>query len=308
VRRYAGTNTSRGSQREQALARIAARQDNVVTWHQVCQVGLGRGWLAHRIEVGTMQRLHRGVYLLGAAHPTPFVRCRAAVLACGDGAMLSHLSAAAAWKMVAVVEAEVGVTVLGRKPRQRARIRIHRVSTLAARDVRTLRGVRLTSPARTICDLAASEPIETAERAYSEALVLRLLTPAQLADAAGRVAANRGAAAVRRLLAGGPRITRSEAERRLLGLVARAGLPPPQTNVKLHGYRVDFVWPEHRLIIEVDGFQFHGHRRAFEQDRMRDQVLIARGYRVIRITWRQLTGEPLAVLARIAQALVHRAA
>jgi very-short-patch-repair endonuclease len=112
-----------------------------------------------------------------------------------------------------------------------------------------------------------------------------------------------GTATLRALLEDEPTFTRSEAERRLRRLILDGGLPPPETNVRLLGFEVDFVWPGAKLVVEVDGHAFHAHRAAFERDRERDQALVAAGYRVIRVTWRQLEREPLAVLARIAQAL-----
>ncbi len=98
-------------------------------------------------------------------------------------------------------------------------------------------------------------------------------------------------------------LTRSDAERRLLALIGQAGLKKSETNVRLLGYEVDLLWRAQRLVVEVDGHAFHAHRAAFERDRARDQVLVAAGYRVIRVTWRQLEREPLAILARIAGAL-----
>jgi very-short-patch-repair endonuclease len=89
----------------------------------------------------------------------------------------------------------------------------------------------------------------------------------------------------------------------MLKLLRDAGLPQPLTNTKVEGFEVDFLWPDQKLIVEFDGFQFHGHRAAFERDRRRDQRQIAAGYRVIRITWRQLAEEPLTVVATIARAL-----
>ncbi|MFZ0041498.1 MAG: DUF559 domain-containing protein [Solirubrobacteraceae bacterium] len=100
-------------------------------------------------------------------------------------------------------------------------------------------------------------------------------------------------------------MTRSKAERLLLALINEAELPRPMTNVRLHGYEVDFLWRAEKLVVEVDGHRFHGHRAAFERDRKRDQVLTAAGYRVIRVTWRQLEHEPVAVAVRIAQALAQ---
>jgi very-short-patch-repair endonuclease len=98
-------------------------------------------------------------------------------------------------------------------------------------------------------------------------------------------------------------MTRSEAERRLLELVRAARLPAPATNRRLHGHEVDFVWRPQRLVVEVDGYAFHSSRSAFERDRRRDADLIREGYRVIRLTWRQLTREPEAVVALLARAL-----
>jgi very-short-patch-repair endonuclease len=106
---------------------------------------------------------------------------------------------------------------------------------------------------------------------------------------------------------GATAMTRSEAERRLLRLIRAAGLPLPNTNARLDPFEVDFLWPGHRLVVEVDGFAFHSSRAAFERDRARDAELTARGYRVIRVTWRQTAAEPYVAVARIAQALGSQA-
>jgi very-short-patch-repair endonuclease len=97
--------------------------------------------------------------------------------------------------------------------------------------------------------------------------------------------------------------TRSEAERRMLDLVRAAGLLQPLPNVRLEGYSVDFLWPAQRLVVEVDGYRYHGHRAAFERDRRKDAMLLAAGYRVMRLTWRQLVHEPMLVAAMLASAL-----
>lgn len=103
---------------------------------------------------------------------------------------------------------------------------------------------------------------------------------------------------------GRPEMTRSEAERRFLALIRAARLPTPRTNVRVGRHEVDFVWPAERLIVEVDGFRYHGSRHAFERDRARDTDLAALGYTVVRVTWRQITEESHALIARIARALV----
>jgi very-short-patch-repair endonuclease len=292
---------------ERRIAAIAGRQDNVITREQLLSAGLGRGAIGHRLEAGLLQRLHRQVYLLGAAPPTFNGRVRAAVLACGAASLVSNRSAAAMWRLSDDERDTVDVTVVGRNPGRKPGIKVHRTSSLHRRDVRRRSGIPLTSPARTLLDLAATETQRVLERALNEARVLKLVNDRELQAAIDRAPARKGSQALRALLDHGPTITRSEAERRLLKLIRDANLPQPLTNVRLHGYMVDFLWPQNRMVVEFDGFAFHGHRQAFERDRKRDRTLVAAGYRVIRITWRQLTDEPLAVLASVAQALTAAA-
>jgi very-short-patch-repair endonuclease len=136
--------------------------------------------------------------------------------------------------------------------------------------------------------------------------VRELVSDRALRAVIDRAPSRKGSALMRALLAEDRNsgFTRSEAERRLRGLLRTAQLPLPRVNAQLHGFLVDFLWPEAKLIVEVDGYEFHKARAAFERDRRRDQVLIAAGYRVVRVTWRQLRDEAMAVIARIAQALV----
>ena len=143
------------------------------------------------------------------------------------------------------------------------------------------------------------------ERLIAEARVKRLIRPGELEKAAERGGRRKGVARLRGLLKaeGQPGITRSEAERILRRLLKQAGLPQPQTNVKIGRLEADFLWPTERVIIEVDSWQFHGHRRAFEHDHRKSLALEAAGYRVLRLTAQQLKDEPLAVIALLARAL-----
>jgi len=165
-----------------------------------------------------------------------------------------------------------------------------------------MRGFKITSIARTICDLAATESARDTEQAFQEALYREVVTDRDLARVLEREPHRRGAPIIRSLI-DNPSLTRSERERRILRLIDAAQLPKPLTNVNVHGYKVDMYWPSHGLIVEFDGWGAHGHRLAFENNRKRDQVHIANGIRVMRVTDRQLTGEPIAVTARIAMAL-----
>jgi very-short-patch-repair endonuclease len=289
---------------EQAVARIAGPQDNVIGREQLLRAGLGRGAIAHRLKAGTMQRLHSGVYLLGAAPPTAMARARAAALSCGEDAVISHRSAAELFGLLPESggDVDIEVTVAGRHVGLRAGVRRHRVAKLPQQDVTTVRGMRVTSVARTICDLAATESLAEVERAFQEALYRRVVTLRALAAVLAREPTRRGAPVIRTLIRD-PRLTRSERERLILKLIEQAQLPRPVTNVRLEGHLVDVFWPDQRLVLEFDGWGAHGHRPAFEKDRKRDQMLVAAGYRVLRVTDRQLLDEPLAVIARIAQAL-----
>jgi very-short-patch-repair endonuclease len=156
----------------------------------------------------------------------------------------------------------------------------------------------VTSPLRTLLDLAATLDPADLERTVNEAQVLRLVGAHDLA-----VAGRHGAPKLRAAARIEPRITRSRLERAMLALVRRAGLPVPETSVLIHDQLVDFYWPDHRLVVETDGYDVHATRARFEADRARDARLVAAGYVVLRFTWRQLEEEPEVVAARLAAAL-----
>jgi very-short-patch-repair endonuclease len=226
--------------------------------------------------------------------PGPRTREVAAVLAVGHDAAVSHRSAAGLWELLPPTDGLVEVTVTRGHPRHRPGIRIHRTRSLQhSLNV----GVRVTTPLRTLLDLAATSDARDLERAVEEAQVQKLVTRAELERHGSRFAA---------ALKHEPSLTRSEAEWRLLALIRAARLPAPRTNARVGAFEVDFLWPEHRLVVEVDGFAFHSTRAAFERDRARDRALQAAGYTVLRVTWRQLVEEPEAVVAALAAALVRR--
>jgi len=240
---------------------------------------------------------------VGHAALTPRAERLAAVLACGEGAVLSHRSAAVEWGMLLEDAVDViDVTVPHR--RVRPGIRTHRAE-LRPDDLRVRYGVPLTAPARTLLDIAPALDPRDLVRALERARIDGLLTPEDLDALARRAAGRRGARALRALLSDGPAFTRSEAERALLAPVRRAGLPMPRTNVRVAGHEVDAFWPAERLVVEVDGYRFHGGRAAFERDRRRDADLQAAGHRAIRVTWEALRCRPEGVVARLAGALAR---
>jgi very-short-patch-repair endonuclease len=292
------------------LAGAATRQNGLVTRSQLAGLGFSQTAIARRVANGTLHRLHQGVYVVGHEALAPLARETAALLACGPGAVISHLSAAVIWSLVpeGADGRDVHVTVTKRRVRSRPGLRVHGASDLTEVDVRRKGGVALTSPARTLLDLAGDRS-RLLEPAFIEAYGSRLLRASELEALIRRAGGLRGVPALRGLMeAHASGYTRSEAERVMRKLARAAGLPEPRVNVQLHGYLVDFLWSSQRLVVEVDGYGFHSHRRAFETDRKRDGTLVAAGYRVIRVTWDQLRREPMRVVANVASALAHERA
>jgi very-short-patch-repair endonuclease len=232
----------------------------------------------------------------------------AAVLACGGGAVISHHTAAYRWQLLPypAQQRPVDITVAGRYPGRRAGIKVHRVVSLDRRDFWVRDAIPITTPARTLLDLAAVASPDELDRAFAEAQVLRLVDARGIEDQLERNPARAGVRALRALIDAPPAPTRSEAERRFLRLIRAAGLPEPRVNARVGRYQVDFLWPEHRLAVEIDGYTYHANHRAFERDRDRDAALAAAGYLVLRVTWRHLTRQPERVAARVAAALAVR--
>jgi very-short-patch-repair endonuclease len=252
---------------------------------------------------GWLRTLHRGVFLVGPI-AGPHAAEWAALLTCGEHAAVSHVSAAGMWRIRARTEGSVHVTVTRGHRRPQAGIRVHHAK-LEVSEVRRCDGLWITSPVRTLLDLATTVSSAELDRAVNEAQVLGLTTAAEIQSYLARYPSRRGSRALRRALHLEPRVSRSRLERTMLALIRRVGLPLPLTEVVVEGHLVDFFWPAHRLIVETDGFQAHGTRPRFERDRARDAQLVAAGYRVLRFTWRQLDGEPEIVAARLAAALAR---
>ena len=291
---------------DRSLWELAARQHGALSTSQLLAAGISRAQIARLVARGWLSPVHRGVYLAGPIHG-PLARLSAATLAVGDHALLSHRSAAELWQLGPAVRGSVSVTLAGRQARSRDGIRVHQARRLAPPDIARLRGLPVTSPGRTLLDLATCLGGRDLARAVEQAEVLKLLHGDWPDPLLTRSSRHRGANALRGVIRAtdAPAMTRSEAERRLLALVRAARLPAPEVNQRLHGYEVDFLWRERKLVVEVDGYAFHASRSAFERDRRRDAHLIGKGYRVMRLTWHQLTREPEAIVALLARALAN---
>ncbi len=282
------------SSRDFAIARIAARQHGVVTRAQLVAVGVLPSGISDRVSAGRLHRIHRGVYAVGHPRLSNEGMWMAAVLACGGDAVLSHRSAAALWRILpangrpaAGTEssvAPVDVTVPGDGGRaQRTGLCLHRSPSLSPAECTIRAGVPVTTPGRTLEDLRRVLPGRTFASALREAEYLGL----PVGD---------------RLLTDH---TRSELETRFLALLRRHRLPQPEVNVRVGTFVVDFLWRAEHLVVELDGWQAHGTRTAFEADRARDTQLRVAGFEVLRFTSRQATDQPKQV-AKAVRSLLGR--
>jgi predicted transcriptional regulator of viral defense system len=284
------------------LARLAGRQHGVVATRQLSALGLARGGVAARARAGRLHRVHRGVYAVGHTVLTVNGRRMAAVLAAGPGAVLSHASAAALWDIRPTSATRIDVSVRSAGGRaKRPGLRIHRTPTLQTDEITAHQGIRVTSPARTLLDLASSLPRRALERALDEAEIRDLYDRRTLEAVALAHAGERGARALAEALAqdGDPVLTDSELEEIMLGLCDEQQLERPTPRAWVAGLRVDFLFAASRLVVETDGYRYHRTRRAFERDRERDAILARAGYRTLRFTHRQLTREPALVAETI---------
>ena len=295
---------------EREIGAIAARQRALITRPQLTALGVTRAAIDHAIVRGRLHRRRHAVYsLVPFAALPPLANELSAVLACGDTALLSHHSAAATWGFRPSFNGLVHVTAIGRDAgRDRPGIRAHRVTALDPRDIRRYQNIPITSPARALLEIAPDLTDRQLERALDEALIKRLITHAAINAVVNAYPRYRGVARLRALADPGRPTTetRSDGEEALLELIRKADLPRPELNAKVGNYTADFLWREQKVIVELDGYDYHRGRAAFERDHQRDAEHQRMGYLVIRITGRQLARQPEAILVRIATALATR--
>jgi hypothetical protein len=243
--------------------------------------------------------IFRGIYAVG--HDAIPVRGRlvAGLLVAGDGAALSHRTAAYVLTLLPSMPPFVEVTTTRRPPRNRPRLVFHPATTL---ETTRRHDLPLTTPIRTLRDLAATRPAEEVERAASEALVLKLVTKDDLASQQGL-----GAAALARLVGAGIGPTRSRLERAFLKAVVKLGLPEPLVGHRIGPYTVDFFWPSHDLVVETDGDRYHGHVIAVRRDSRRDAYLQLRGCVILRVPEQELPGAPPTVARFLSRPATRRA-
>jgi len=282
--------------------RLARLQHGVVTRAQLHEHGYGDSAIYHRVERGRLHRVHRGVFAVGSPNLSQRGRWNAAVLAAGAGALLSHGSAAQLWGIRAARAGRIEVSISHRASRRVRGVTLHRRRCLDERDRRARHGIPVTSPIRTLTDLASSLRGSQLEAAVNEADKLDLLDPERLRGALDQMTGQPGVAVLRTLLDRGTFVlTYSELERNFLPVVRRVGLPLPETGLMLNGFEVDFFWPDLGLVIETDGLRYHRTPAQQACDRERDQAHTAAGLTQLRFTHEQVRYEPEYVVRILAQ-------
>jgi very-short-patch-repair endonuclease len=290
------------------LAGLAERQHGVVARWQLLDLGISRRAIDTRLASNRLHRLHRGVYAVGHTVLSNRARWIAAVLAAGPGAVLSHRSAAQLWGLLPESTIAPEVTRPGYF-RPRSEINAHH-SPLLPDELTRLDGIPITSLSRTLFDLASVGSRRQVEKAFNEAEVRGLTDKLSVADLLERYPGRSGSVVLRAILAEEEQargVTREELEERFTALLARTDLPRPRRNAPIavggRFFEVDCLWAEQRLMVELDGRAAHGTDRAFERDREKDRLLLVDGWRVVRITWRQLLNDAPAVVADLRELL-----
>lgn len=282
-----------GYQRTQSLARtvwaLARLQHFAVARRQLLGVGMHPQAIKHRLATGRLRPVHTGVYAVGRRDLSRLGELMAAVLACGEGAVLSHRAAAELWGVCPRGGVEVTVPT-GRTPR-RPGIVVHRAA-LAAEHRTRRHAIPVTSPARTLVDISPYLPRDHLERAVNEADRLDLIDPERLRESLGELGGTRGVAKLRTLLDRRTfTLTDSALERRFKPIARAAGLPEPLTQQRVNGFRVDFFWPALGLVVETDGLRYHRTPAQQARAHVRDQTHLAAGLLALRFTHAQVTYE-----------------
>jgi very-short-patch-repair endonuclease len=274
------------------VAKLAARQHGVVALRQLAALGVTDDVLRRWLERGRLYRVQPSVFSL-TPHVVPRGRLLAAALTYGSEAALSYRASAAVWDLGPWPTGLIDVTVpRNARPRPGTRVHVAEVERVV-KD-----GFPVTTVARTLVDLAAILPLGRLRDAFERAERLGLLDVYSVSEEMG---GKRGAKKIRAILAewSDPEPTKNEFEQSLRSLCREYGLPLPSQNVVVRGYEVDAFWSEDGLVVELDSWEFHKTRRAFEADRERAAALEAAGYRVLRFSWRQIRGEGETVAAAI---------
>jgi very-short-patch-repair endonuclease len=280
----------------------------VVSHGQLIELGLSRRAIQHRVTTGKLHPVVRGVYAVGRPELTRHGKWMVAVLAGGAGATLSHRSAAALWGMASSGSGLIEIAVPVASVRRCPGVRAYRRAGLGPSDLAERDRIPVITPVLTLVELAGIGYARL-ERAVNEADRLGLIDPENLRSALEAYRGRRGTRRLRELLDRQTfRLTDSELERLFLPLAAQAGLPTPLTRQHLNGFRVDFLWPDSRLVVETDGLRYHRTPAQQARDRLRDQAHLSAGFTPLRFTHAQVRYEPERVRSTLRRVARHLAA
>lgn len=294
---------------DQRVAAIATRQGGRISRRQLLALGLGPGAIDHRRATARIHVVSRGIYAVGHVHRCGHAAVWEALLACGSDAVLSHRSAAAVWGVLPTPATIVQLTVPGERGRKRRRegIRTHRALVPAGERTRR-EGLPVTTLARTLLDVAASEPTRVVEQALDGADTQRVLDLGAIERVAppgcGRPGARHLWSVLRRHHPG-TTITKSKKEEAMLAICRARGLPHPAVNAYVEGWEVDFVWHAHRFGVEVQSTAFHATSQRIGRDAEKEADLMAAGWQVLHVADRQLVHEPGRTAQRVAAVLAR---
>jgi Transcriptional regulator, AbiEi antitoxin len=273
---------------EEKMAAIASRQHGNITREQLIAAGIKSSAIGRRVDKGLLIPQYPGVYRVGHTAPSTEATYMAAVLAAGEGALLTGRSAAHLMRLFKGAPPPPEVTAPREKRIKGLRTRHGKIDP---RDTTKHRGIRCTTVARTLVDLAAELPAHALARAVHEAMVLHQTEPEDVEAVLARRPNSTGAKTLRSILRGDTKISLSKLESRFLQVLEQHNLELPETNKRVGGRYVDCRWPTRRLTVELDSYRYHASRHAWEQDRKPERQARARGDDFRRYTWDDVSGD-----------------
>ncbi len=295
--------------RAERIAAVARLQRGRIAFRQLRAIGVAPASVAWLVAKGHLFPSLRCVFAVGHTARIELGAETEALLSVRDGGALSHWSAAALLGLWTPVPAVVDVSVDYSSAATNAGVRVHRSRILESRDVWIRNGLPVTSPARTLLDIAASATDRQLEVAFDRGITERTLRTSHVVDLLSRAGGHRGRARLAALLEqeqGASTMTRSDGEERMLALIREAALPLPQVNAPFGPWELDFYWPEARFVVEVDGYPYHSSRYRFERDRRKDNDLRRADIEVMRIVRREINERSHGLVADLARALTRR--
>ncbi len=291
------------------IAAVAALQRGRIARRQLDAIGVNSSSVTWRVSRGLLFPSLRGVFVVGHSAPMELAPETDALLSVRDGAALSHWSAAALLGLWTPAPRQIDVVVDDQKGANNPEVCVHRSRILESHDVWIRQGLPVTSPARTLLDIAVTATYRQLEIAFDRGIVEKTVAPSHVRDVLDRAGGHRGRARLAALLdreRGGTTVTASHPEERMLALIRSAGLPAPQVNFPFQGYKLDFYWPDARFVLEVDSHRFHSSRYRLQRDRTKDNVLRRANIEAMRIMDSEIVERSHGVVADVTRELARR--